>query len=235
VGVEFVKCDLMKGKPDKSVFEGVVAVVNLAGASMAGRRWNAEYKKLILESRVWSTRNLVEGMREAGGGMKLVSISGIGFYGDKGEGFVDENSTKGEGFLADVCEKWEEEARKYEVGGGAVSIVRTANVVGDGGFVEELARFARFGVMVYFGDGEQFFPWVEMRDLVEILIEEIESGAGRVRNAVSGEPVRQRELFEKLGKQMGAKIFFGVPRVLAWVVKGELGLEMFKGVRVRRW
>src|SRR5438552_9221421 len=94
--------------------EGADAVVNLAGASIGGRRWNAQYKKEILDSRVGSTRALVEAMRGASKPRVLVNASAVGFYGGRGDEELDESAPPGADFLAGVCAQWAADARKAE-------------------------------------------------------------------------------------------------------------------------
>ncbi|MBF8192669.1 NAD-dependent epimerase/dehydratase family protein, partial [Nonomuraea sp. K274] len=98
---------------DQAVFQGAEAVVHLAGASIGDKRWNAAYKRELVDSRVESTRVLVEALRGVPDppGV-LLSASGVDFYGDTGDRVIDESQGKGTGFLADMCELWEGEARR---------------------------------------------------------------------------------------------------------------------------
>src|SRR5262249_14829711 len=144
------------------------AVVSLAGASVAGRRWSKKYQEEIRASRVESTRALVGAMLSARRpGTVFVGASGTGYYGDTGDAEVTEETPAGNDFLASVCRDWEAEALRVAEAGARVVMVRTGIVLGKGGgALDKMVGPFRFGVGGPIGSGKQWFPWIHLDDEV---------------------------------------------------------------------
>ena len=162
-------------------------VINLLGEPIA-QRWSDEVKREIRDSRVLGTRNLVEGMREAGVQLRtLVSQSAVGFYGSRGDEEVDESAAPGEGFLADVVKEWEAEAQRAgEELGLRVALCRTGVVLSEsGGALEQMLPPFKLGVGGPVAGGGQYVPWVHLDDVVGALLLCLDDE----RRERSGEPV----------------------------------------------
>lgn len=149
---------------------GVDAVINLAGASLAGSRWTAAYKRELLDSRLETTRDLVSWMAaQDAAPATLISASAIGYYGH-GEAPVSEEDGPGEGFSADLCARWEAVAREAEASGCRVCLARLGVVLDlPGGALEEMVRPFRFGVANWVSPGSQWMSWVHRADVVSAL------------------------------------------------------------------
>ena len=226
-GVAHVAGDLSAAMPADPILLGPDVVVNLAGAPVF-RRWTEAAKKEILDSRVLSTRNLVASFADERRRPKvLLQASAVGYYGDGGETHLNESSPKGSGFLADVCEAWEAEAKKAEAFGVRVVIVRQATVLGPGGYLGAVAPLARLGLIGRMGSGAQFLPWIHRYDLASIYLTLAnDPSATGVVNAVSPAETRQRDLAASLRIALRAPWEFPLP---AWLLRLKFG-EMADGL-----
>lgn len=211
------------------VIENVQAVVNFAGAPIAGGRWTWRRKRNILDSRVDSTRALVLAMKNAGVRPSVfLSASGVGFYGNGGEEPLTENAPRGSGFLADVCSLWESTAAMAEQVGVRVAILRLGVVLGAGGGMVEKIRipFALFlgGTL---GTGRQWLSWVHIED-VEAAITEILSRPDMqgIMNMVSPGAVTFQEFTDTVGHVLRRPSFFRVPGPVLKLILGDLAEEM---------
>lgn len=231
---EFVAWDALHEDLDASHLDGVDAVIHLAGEPVA-QRWNPESKRRIRDSRVEGTRRLVAAfarMKRRPG--TLVSASAVGFYGDRGEETLTENSAPGRGFLPDVCVEWEREASAAAALDVRVTIVRIGIVLGrGGGALAEMAKPFRFGVGAQLGDGRQWMPWIHANDLAAILrcaaTDERWEG---VMNAVSPQPVRNADFTVSLARAMHRPALFRAPRFALQLLAGEMAQILFASQRV---
>lgn len=156
------------GEPDPAAFDGADAVVHLAGESVAGR-WNSEKKRRIASSRIDGTRTVVESLRALSRRPSvLVSASAVGYYGDRGEEPLTEQSSPGTDFLATVCTDWEAAAREVEAFGVRCVCVRTGIALGDGGALRQMLTPFKYGAGGPLGSGRQFVPWIDVRDLARL-------------------------------------------------------------------
>ena len=149
---------------DASVLDSVDAVINLSGATLARFPWTNAYKRTILSSRINPTRTLAEAIALcATPPAVLINASAIGYYGDRPGVAVDESAPKGEGFLADVVQAWEQAAQLASPVTRVVH-VRTGLVVGPGGAFTPLALATRLGLAARMGTGRQDWPWISLYD-----------------------------------------------------------------------
>jgi uncharacterized protein len=195
------QCNLLR--PDlfeQKWFDGANAVINLSGKDIF-TLWTKRTKKMIWESRIQVNRNLVDFIGALPQKPEVfVSASAVGYYGDKGDKEVSEEDARGKGFLADVCEGWETEAKRAESLGMRSVQVRTAPVLlKSGGILMQLLKSMNFGFTFVFGSGQQWFPWLHMTDLTRIYEEAITNRnlSGPV-NAASPNPMRFRDLLSCL-------------------------------------
>lgn len=204
-----------------SALEGVDCVVHLVGEDVAGKRWSTDQKQRIRDSRVLGTRNLVGGVRGASRRVRLISSSAIGFYGDRGDESLDEASLRGQGFLAELCGDWEREARGAEAS-AIVSIVRIGNVLAaQGGMMAKLLPIFRSGFGGPVGSGNQWISWIHREDLVGLFIRLGEQEVGGTYNAVSPQPVTNREFAKVLAKTLGRPGIVPLPEAVARISLGE--------------
>lgn len=210
------------------------AVINLAGEPIADGRWSAKRKAAIYDSRINLTRRLVNAIEVAERRPEvLVSASAVGFYGDRGGEKIDEEFPPGEGFLADVCRDWEDEARAAEALGVRVSIPRIGIVLArDGGALAKMLPPFRAGVGGPLGDGRQFMPWIHLEDLVELLA--LAVTARRYRgpfNATAPNPVTNRVFAKALGRVLRRPAIFRVPGPMLSIALGQLSAAVLQGQR----
>lgn len=203
------------------------ALVHLAGESVAGR-WTEEKKRRIRDSRVLSTKALAEQIAGAPTPPKaFVCASAVGYYGDRGDEVLTEESPPGDGFLAQVGVEWESAALEAGRSGVRVALLRTAVVLSEqGGALEVMARPFRFGLGAVLGSGKQFFPWVSLRDWVRLAVAcvEEERWVGPV-NMASPNPVRNREFSLALGAALRRPVFLRAPAFVLRLMLGEMADE----------
>jgi uncharacterized protein (TIGR01777 family) len=194
-----------EGVLDPAVLGSARAVVHLAGAPIADRRWDPAYKRTLVSSRVDSTRTLVRALRELPRRPEvLVSASGVDFYGDTGDRVVDESAGKGEGFLADLCERWESEAREAEALGVRTALLRTGLVLSRrGGALGRMLPLFRAGLGAPLGSGKQYWSWISESDWVGAVLHILAHPelSGPV-NLTSPSPVTNAEFTRTLGKTL---------------------------------
>jgi hypothetical protein len=185
---------------EKSWFADTEAVINLSGKDIL-RLWTNEYKQAIWDSRVTVNKKLIDFISTLEQKPStFISASAVGYYGNKSEIEVDETATHGQGYLANVCVAWENEARRAETLGMRSVQIRTAPVLDSkGGFIGKLMQSMQFGVALQFGSGNNWFPWIHMDDLIRIYETAVsdERLSGPV-NACAPEPVRFRQLLDHL-------------------------------------
>ncbi|MFB0533032.1 MAG: TIGR01777 family oxidoreductase [Desulfatiglandales bacterium] len=208
------------------------AVINLAGASIF-RRWNNDTKQLIYDSRILTTRNVVEAMPKEKGPL-LCSTSAVGYYGFRGDEQLTEEDSPGNDFLARVCVDWEKEARKAADKGVRVAITRFGIVLGKTGGVlgKMIPAFKKF-VGGPLGSGKQWFSWIHIEDLLKafLFVFENQDIHGPV-NFCSPNPVRNRDLAKALGKALSRPSFLTTPAIILRLVLGEFGSVLLEGQRV---
>ena len=182
--------DPARGEIDLAAFEGVHAVVNLAGASLVEKRWTPERMELLQSSRVASTKLVAESMTRVGTSAALLNASATGYYGDRPEGEVCESDAPGTGFLARTCVAWERAADPAREAGVRVACLRIGVVVARaGGVVGKLRTPVLLGVAGPVGSGRQGMSWIALDDLLGVVLHAIESdryeGPINVRRASS--------------------------------------------------
>lgn len=209
------------------------AVVHLAGESVDGR-WTAAKKRAIRESRVAGTSNLVTAIGDSDDRPDtLVSASAIGYYGDRGDERIEESSSPENGFLAEVCRQWEEEARAAEQHGLRVVRVRTGIVLGEeGGALEQMLLPAKLGLTGPLGSGRQWWSWVHIDDHVGILAHALGLERSRVLNSTAPNPVRQVEFARTLGRVLGRPAFVPAPAFMLRLLLGGFAGELLASARV---
>lgn len=210
--------------PWASEVDGAVAVVNLAGESIAARRWSAAQKRRIHDSRVLATRSLVEAIRKARQPPQVfISGSAVGYYGPRGDEVVNEASAPGTDFLSHVAVDWEAEARAAEAVTRVVT-VRTGLVLdrNEGALPQMLPPFW-FGAGGPVGSGRQYWPWIHLQDWVDLVrfVIQTPAAAGPL-NATAPTPVTNAEFASTLGRTIGRPAFMRAPGFALKLLLGEM-------------
>jgi uncharacterized protein (TIGR01777 family) len=205
---------------------GADAVVNLAGASIAGNRWTQQGKMVLRSSRVRTTGSLVSALGRLKTVPKvLVSASAIGYYGSRGDEVLTEDSKPGDDFLAKVAVDWEAEAKKAEALGMRVVLARFGIILAKhGGALPQMMRPFQFFVGGKMGSGRQWISWITLEDVIEIIRDALEnSNVSGVVNLVAPQPVRNAEFAKELARAMHRPALFPAP---AFALRLALGREM---------
>jgi hypothetical protein len=223
------------GTPPTAALEGTDAVFNLMGEPAADGRWTAEKKRRIRDSRVVGTRNLVAGLAALAARPRvLVSASAVGYYGDRGDEILDERSSRGEGFLADVCVDWEREAMAAERLGVRVVCVRIGLVMTpDGGALGKMLPAFRLGAGGRLGSGRQWMPWIHIDDLVGLLLHA--AARDSLRGALNGTapaPVTNADFSAALGRALHRPTLLPVPAFALQAAFGEMSGMLMASQRV---
>ena len=210
--------------PWAAEIEGAAAVVNLAGESIAGRRWSNTQKQRILDSRLQATRALADVIIGASRPPPVfVSGSAVGYYGPRGDEIVAENEPPGSDFLAKVCVAWEAEAIRA-ASATRVVCIRTGLVIDDGGgALPRMALPFKFGAGGRIGSGRQYMPWIHRDDWVALARWTMATAAadGPI-NATAPNPVTNAEFARALGRALHRPAFMPAPAFALRLVLGEM-------------
>ena len=228
--------DVKKARIDAAAFENVDTIFHLAGENVADGRWSAEKKKRIVESRTASSALIKREIEKRAGAskIKIVSASAIGFYGDRGEEVLDESSKKGSGFLADVCEKWENSLKNIDA---AIDLhfVRIGLVLSkDGGALPKMETPFKMGLAGKIGDGSQFMSWIHIDDLIDLFIFIATNNVNSmVFNGVSPNPITNSEFTKSMGSVLSRPTFFKAPKFIVKTTLGEMSSILLNSQRVK--
>jgi len=212
-------------------FEGKFALINLAGHLVADGRWNVKTKDLIYYSRKDTTHDLVEGINICKNPPNLfISTSAIGYYGDRGIEELDEYSSKGLGFLSDVCMVWEDEAKKSKI---KTAIIRVGVVLDkNSGALSKMLLPFKFFVGGPIGNGKQILSWIDIEDLVNAYKFVLDNSLDGIYNATAPNPVDMNSFAKTLAKVMKRPNLFRVPSFVLKVLMGESSVIVLGGQKV---
>ncbi len=220
---------------DLNAFKGVTKIIHLAGATVA-KRWTESYKKVILNSRIDTSRLLLESLQKIDHSVtQIISASAIGIYPDSLTKYYMESSTdKSDDFLGNVVEKWEEEVDNFSTIGLKVSKVRIGLVLSDkGGALPKMAQPVKFGVGSAFASGKQWQSWIHVKDLAGIFIFLAKNDLGGVFNGVAPDAVSQNKLIKAIGSALEKPVFFpNIPAFVAKLLLGEMAQLVLSSQRV---
>lgn len=222
--------DPVNGYLDASEIDGFDAIINLAGESLSEGRWSEEKKQRILESRIQGTQLLSQKIAELPHPPKvLINASAIGFYGDRGEEELTEKSASGsKSFVAKVCRDWEAATSGVLQAGIRVVCLRIGVVLSSkGGALAKMIPPFKMGVGGIIGSGEQYISWIAINDLVEVIYHVLtcEEIKGPV-NAVSPNPVQNKDFTRILGDVLHRPSLFPMPAFAARLAFGEMADEL---------
>ena len=233
-----IKWDAKKGfrETEQAKLESFDAVIHLAGDNVASENWSEEKKRKIKESRTVGTKVLVDALRQTKQPPKvLISASAIGFYGDRGDEVLTEDSAQGAGFFPEVCSEWEAEAQKAELFGVRVVNPRIGIVLTqDGGALGKMLTPFKFGVGGVIGAGKQYMSWIALEDLIKIFHFILDNeNVGDAVNAVAPHPVTNEEFTKTLGRVLHRPTILPIPAFAIKLLFGEMGETLLlQGCRV---
>lgn len=233
----FFHWDIEKEYIDIKAFEGVSTIINLTGANIGEKTWTSKRKKEIIDSRIQPINLLYKYVTQHGLQIEtLISSSAVGYYGAvTTEQIFTETTENGSDFLATVCREWEQTALHFEKIGTRVVILRKGVVFGQGGgILKVMAPLVKLGINVSIGKGNQYLPWIDLRDLNHIYDFILtNNGIQGVFNAVASEHITMNDFSNKLLSSYGKKSF--LPNAPAFMVKlalGEQSVMLLNGTRV---
>ncbi|MEJ5365872.1 MAG: TIGR01777 family oxidoreductase [Desulfosoma sp.] len=230
--VRYLSADTTQPGPWQEAVADQDMIINLAGASIF-RRWTAKSKEIIYNSRILTTRNLVNAIPQ-GTSVTLLSTSAVGYYGSRGDASLTEDEPPGSDFLASLCVDWEAAASAARSKGARVVCMRFGIVLGKtgGALGQMIPAFKRF-VGGPLGDGRQWFSWIHMEDLIGAMLFIMGKDAveGPV-NFCAPNPVRNETLAHVLGKLLHRPSFLKTPAFAIKLALGEFGSVLLEGQRV---
>jgi hypothetical protein len=203
--VKYFQWDVKKQSIDHEALK-VDAIINLTGAGIADQRWTNDRKKIIIESRTESIKLLVNGLKEIGHQVNAVaSASAIGYYGDRAEETLTEDSAPGKGFMGECCMLWEEAAKSFQEVCNRLSIIRVGIVLStQGGALPKVLMTAPIRVLNYFGDGRQYYSWIHITDVSRLFIDAINDPSfSGIYNGVAPLPLTNKEFIKEIGEGLG--------------------------------
>ena len=213
---------------------GAKAIINLAGAPIAGKRWTKSYKKEIIDSRVETTKALVEAVNQCSNKpQKFLSSSASGYFGDRGDEILTDESEPGKNFLAEVCIKWEQATENLSKNVDLI-IFRTGIVLDpDNGALEQLLKPIKMYLGGSLGTGNQYFPWIHVADWKRFLIFALSNnGLGQKNNLCAPNPVTNNVLTKTIGKVYKRPTMFKVPAIVLRIVLGEAASMILDSTRM---
>jgi len=205
--------------------DGAAALVNLAGESIAGRRWTPARKQALRDSRILATRSLVAAFAESHDPpATFISGSGVGYYGNRGTEPLTEEASSGDDFLAHLCVEWEAEARRAEAAGRRIVLLRTGIVLEkSGGALSRMTRPFRFFAGGPLGSGRQYMPWIHRHDWIEMVRWIVDTpGVNGPLNVTAPHPVTNAQLARALGRALRRPALVPAPRFALKIALGEL-------------
>ena len=232
-----VKWDDKSGKIIEGSLENFDVIIHLAGAGIGDKRWSKKRKKLIAESREIPTKNLANALANLASPPSLfMCASAVGYYDNRGDEELDENSSTGNGFLAEICRKWEDAAQPAINAGIRTIHMRTGIVTtAAGGMLQQILLPAKLGAMGPIGGGRQWQSWISLDDQIYAMhyLMNHETASG-VFNLTAPNPVTQKQFAKVLGKVLRRPAFAPAPGFVMKILFGEMGKSLIlDGQKVR--
>ncbi|QLG46253.1 TIGR01777 family oxidoreductase [Costertonia aggregata] len=221
---------------DLNCFEGITAIINLAGASIS-KRWTDSYKQKVLSSRINSLRTLYHGVKKTGSDniKSFVSASAIGIYPNSLVNYYTEEETAVDNsFLGDVVEAWEKEIDTFNDFDFSVAKIRIGLVLStNGGALPEMAKPIKNYVGAAFGSGDQWQSWVHLNDLARAFMFVISNKLQGTYNGVGPNPVTNDKLTKEIAKVLDRPLILpNVPKFMMKLILGEMSYILFASQRV---
>lgn len=220
---------------EEGALENVDIIIHLAGENIAEGRWSTDKKTKILKSRTLSTKLLLDEIKKLKTPpKKLISSSAIGIYGDRADESLNENSSLGEGFLAQICKDWEENVLNHDIKGMQVHCLRTGIVLSNqGGALKKMLLPFQLGIGGQIANGKQYMSWIHIDDLVGQIIFLIQKdGKHKIYNAVSPRPVTNYIFTKIFGRVISRPTMLPIPKFALKIIFGEMSQILTEGQMV---
>ncbi len=216
-----VSWDPTSGTLEAAALEGAGAVINLAGAGIGDKRWTAARKQLLRDSRVRSTLLLADTVANTAEPIEaFISASAVGFYGERGDAILTENSRAGKGFLAELCQEWEAAAQP---GAGVRTVLLRTGVVlaADGPFLRRQLPLFKLGLGGRLGPAGRWVSWISLSDTVAAIIHLLRSELNGPVNLTAPNPVTNADFTRALGQAVNRPAVLPVPRLIPSLLLGS--------------
>ncbi|MBF6359536.1 TIGR01777 family protein [Nocardia farcinica] len=221
------------GRLDPAVLSGADVAVNLCGAAIAGARWTPEYRALLRDSRIGTTR-IFAGAVAAAGVPVLLNASAAGYYGDTGERDVVESDPPAGDFLGTMCREWEAATEPARAAGTRVVLLRTSNVLAaDSDVIAKLSPIFKLGLGGRFGSGRQYMPWISLPDWLAAVTTLMTADVSGPVNLVAPEAVTNARFAKAFGAALGRPAVLVLPGAVLKLIGGEAGAELLHGHKMR--
>lgn len=231
--------NIEKNTFETAALEGVQAIIHLAGAGIADKRWTKERKREIIDSRVKSAGMLFNYLKTKPHSVKaFISASAVGYYGHCGDETVTEDRAPGNNFLSEVCVKWEEAAKQFATLGVREARCRIGIVLAQGGgALPELTKSLPVGIAPYFAVDNLYYPWIHLDDVRGIFIHLLENeNLSGAYNTCAPNPVKIKDLMLAIIKAKNAKaILTPVPAFAIQLAMGEMSEMVLEGQKCNPW
>ena len=231
---EIYRWDPAKGQLHPDALESADLIVNLSGAPVAGKRWSPDYKQEMIDSRVQATRLLADNLAQCSPRQRhFINASAVGYY-PNSDDLLEEEAPIGEGFLAELCGQWEEEAEKVRSENTRLSILRIGIVLQKGeGFLGQLVPLARLGLAAAVGSGRQHCSWIHIQDLCGIVHHLHKEELEGTFNAVAPEVVTNKTMTRNLAEALKRPYFLpNVPEFVLRLLYGGVTEELVSNHRI---
>lgn len=228
-----ISWDPARGRLDPASLRGADAVVNLGGAGLGDRRWTESYRRTILRSRTGPTALLARTLAETSDGPQvLLQGTAVGYYGDRGDTLLTEESEPGDGFLADVVQAWERATAPAAEAGVRVVHLRTGIVMSrSGGSFGRLLPLLRLGVGGPLGPGDNFWPWITLEDHVRAAEHLLTAPVDGPVNLTGPQPARQADVVGAIARELHRPAAVRVPRFALRLALGDFAHDILSSQR----
>ncbi|CAN7471665.1 TIGR01777 family oxidoreductase [Knoellia sp. LjRoot47] len=217
---------------DPAVLDGVDAVVNVAGVSLGDRRWSPAFKAELISSRTDGTTALAEAIADTGRQIHLVNGSAVGYYGDRGDEVLTEDSEGGSGFLSDLVRAWEGATEPARAAGAPVACLRTGIVLAaQGDAFKPLLLLTKLGLGGPLGNGRHYWPWITLVDEVRAILHVLDQRLEGPVNLTGPDPAQQREIVAEMGRQLHRPTVLPAPSFALRAVLGEMATDITSSQR----
>lgn len=225
-GVKSFSWNINKNQLDENCFQDVDVIIHLAGAGIADKKWTADRKKELIDSRIKSTQLLFETLKRRQNKPKsIICASAIGIYKNQNNHLLNEESEIGTDFLADLTNQWEIEVNKFETIGIRVVKIRTGIVLSkDGGYLKSVAAPVKYGLAAALGNGKMITSWIHITDMANLFLFASKNEKMRgVYNGVAPNPVTNYEITKQIAKALNRPFFLpNIPAFLLKIAFGEM-------------
>jgi uncharacterized protein (TIGR01777 family) len=234
-GANIFHWDVAKGEIDARCIEGVDTIIHLAGEGVADKRWTKERKKAIIDSRTESIRTVYELLKKNKHKVtSVISASAIGYYGDRADELLSENSAPGTDFLSNCCVEWEAAVDAGKNFGLRIAKFRTGVVLDRGGALAKMAAPVKWYIGSPLGSGLQWISWIHVEDVVGMYLFAVENGSLEgVFNMAAPNPVTNKQITQAIARQLRKPLW--LPNVPAFVLKlllGEMSIIVLGSTKV---